>query len=108
MTDRSGSGPACQLLGLRAGKRAVKSIYLIVIAAKVIGTLMSTVEVDLIKALVWSAIANGVISVLIMVVMMMIGQQAEHDFRPSLEALASSGLLWQISLDRRELMTLNL
>ena len=37
---------------------------------------MSTVEVDPIKALVWSAIVNGVISVPIMVVMMLIGQSA--------------------------------
>ena len=35
---------------------------------------MSVFEVDPIKALVWSAIVNGVISVPIMVVMMWIGQ----------------------------------
>jgi Mn2+/Fe2+ NRAMP family transporter len=35
---------------------------------------MSTMELDPIKALVWSAIVNGVISVPIMVVMMWIGQ----------------------------------
>jgi Mn2+/Fe2+ NRAMP family transporter len=42
--------------------------------ATVIGTLASTLEVDPIKALLWSAIVNGVISVPIMVVMMWIGQ----------------------------------
>ena len=35
---------------------------------------MSTLEVNPIKALVWSAIVNGIISVPIMVVMMWIGQ----------------------------------
>ena len=35
---------------------------------------MGSVEVDPIKALLWSAIVNGVISVTIMVVMMRIGQ----------------------------------
>jgi Mn2+/Fe2+ NRAMP family transporter len=39
-----------------------------------IGTVMSAFELDPIKALVWSAIVNGVISVPIMVVMMWIGQ----------------------------------
>jgi Mn2+/Fe2+ NRAMP family transporter len=37
---------------------------------------MSTLELDPIKALVWSAIVNGVISVPIMVVMMWIGQSS--------------------------------
>jgi NRAMP (natural resistance-associated macrophage protein)-like metal ion transporter len=60
--------------GLSRGFHEARGFYTIIIAATVIGTLMSTVEVDPIKALVWSAIVNGVISVPIMVVMMMIGQ----------------------------------
>ncbi len=42
--------------------------------ASMLGTGMGAFEVDPIKALVWSAIVNGVISVPIMVVMMWIGQ----------------------------------
>ena len=60
--------------GLSRGFHEARGFYAIIIAATVIGTLMSTVEVDPIKALVWSAIVNGVISVPIMVVMMLIGQ----------------------------------
>ena len=60
--------------GLSHGFREARGFYLIIIAATVIGTLMSAFELDPIKALVWSAIVNGVISVPIMVVMMWIGQ----------------------------------
>jgi NRAMP (natural resistance-associated macrophage protein)-like metal ion transporter len=60
--------------GLSHGFHEARGFYLIIIAATVIGTLASTLEVDPIKALVWSAVVNGVISVPIMVVMMWIGQ----------------------------------
>jgi Mn2+/Fe2+ NRAMP family transporter len=60
--------------GLSRGFHEARGFYAIIIAATVIGTLMSTLELDPIKALVWSAIVNGVISVPIMVVMMWIGQ----------------------------------
>lgn len=60
--------------GLSHGFREARGFYLIIIVATVIGTLVSTLEVDPIKALVWSAVVNGVISVPIMVVMMWIGQ----------------------------------
>ena len=60
--------------GLSRGFREARGFYTIIIAATLIGTLMSTVELNPIKALVWSAIVNGVISVPIMVVMMWIGQ----------------------------------
>jgi NRAMP (natural resistance-associated macrophage protein)-like metal ion transporter len=60
--------------GLSRGFHEARGFYAIIIAATVIGTLMSLVQVDPIKALVWSAIVNGVISVPIMVVMMWIGQ----------------------------------
>ena len=60
--------------GLSHGFREARGFYSIIIVATVIGTLMSTLEVDPIKALVWSAVVNGVISVPIMVVMMWIGQ----------------------------------
>ena len=51
-----------------------RGFYLIIVAATGIGALMSAFELDPMKALVWSAIVNGVISVPIMVVMMWIGQ----------------------------------
>jgi NRAMP (natural resistance-associated macrophage protein)-like metal ion transporter len=60
--------------GLSHGFREARGFYLIIIAATGMGTLMGTLEFDPIKALVWSAIVNGVISVPIMVVMMWIGQ----------------------------------
>lgn len=60
--------------GLSRGFQDARGFYLIIIAATGIGTLMSILELDPIKALVWSAIVNGVISVPIMVVMMLIGQ----------------------------------
>jgi len=60
--------------GLSRGFQEARGFYLIIIAATLIGTVMGALEVDPIKALVWSAIVNGVISVPIMVVMMWIGQ----------------------------------
>jgi NRAMP (natural resistance-associated macrophage protein)-like metal ion transporter len=60
--------------GLSHGFREARGFYLIIVVATGIGTGMSMLEVDPIKALVWSAIVNGVISVPIMVAMMWIGQ----------------------------------
>jgi len=63
--------------GLSRGFQEARGFYTIIIAATGIGTLMSVFEFDPIKALVWSAIVNGVISVPIMVAMMWIGQSAQ-------------------------------
>ena len=52
------------------GFEGARGFYATIIAATVMRTLMSTLELDPIKALVWSAIVNGVIAVPIMVVMM--------------------------------------
>ena len=60
--------------GLSRGFREAKGFYIIIIAATVLGTAIGALEVDPMKALVWSAIVNGVISVPIIVVMMWIGQ----------------------------------
>ena len=60
--------------GLSHGFREARGFYGIIVAATGIGTLMSVFELDPMKALLWSAIVNGVISVPIMVVMMWIGQ----------------------------------
>ncbi len=60
--------------GLSRGFHEAKGFYAIIIAATVLGTVMGAFEVDPMKALVWSAIVNGVISVPIIVVMMWIGQ----------------------------------
>lgn len=54
--------------------REARGFYLIIIAATGLGALIGYIEVDPIKALVWSAIVNGVISVPIMVAMMLVGQ----------------------------------
>ena len=58
------------------GFKEARGFYAIIIAATGIGALMSVFELDPIKALVWSAIVNGVISVPIMGVMMWIGQSS--------------------------------
>ncbi len=62
--------------GLSHGFHEARGFYTIIAAATGVGTLMSVFELDPLKALVWSAIVNGVISVPIMVVMMWIGQSA--------------------------------
>ncbi|WP_022979816.1 NRAMP family divalent metal transporter [Ideonella sp. B508-1] len=61
---------------LAHGFHEARGFYAIIIAATAIGTVMSAFELDPIKALVWSAIVNGVISVPIMAVMMWIGQSS--------------------------------
>ncbi|MEI8159281.1 MAG: divalent metal cation transporter [Burkholderiales bacterium] len=67
-----------ELYGWKAGLshdfHEARGFYLIIMAATGIGTVMGYLEVDPIKALVWSAIVNGVISVPIMAVLMWIGQ----------------------------------
>jgi len=60
--------------GLSHGFHEARGFYAIIIAATALGAIMGTFEVDPLKALVWSAIINGVISVPIMFVMMRIGQ----------------------------------
>jgi len=62
---------------LAHGFHEARGFYAIIIAATGIGALMSLFELDPIKALVWSAVVNGVISVPIMVVMMWIGQSRQ-------------------------------
>ena len=51
-----------------------RGFYIIIMAATGIGTLLGYVELDPIKALVWSAVVNGVISVPLMAALMWIGQ----------------------------------
>ncbi len=60
--------------GLSHGFHEAKGFYIIIVAATGIGTVMGDLELDPIKALVWSAIVNGVISVPIMAALMWIGQ----------------------------------
>lgn len=62
--------------GLSRGFHEARGFYTIIIVATGIGTLMSTLELDPMKALVWSAIVNGVIAVPIMAVMLWIGQSS--------------------------------
>ena len=63
--------------GLSHGFHEARGFYLIIMAATGIGTLMGYFEVDPLKALVWSAIVNGVISVPIMAALMWIGQSTK-------------------------------
>ena len=60
--------------GLSHGFREARGFYIIIMTATGIGTIMGYLELDPIKALVWSAIVNGVISVPIMAALMWIGQ----------------------------------
>lgn len=59
---------------LSHGFHDARGFYLIIMAATGIGTFIGYLEVDPIKALVWSAIVNGVISVPIMAALVWIGQ----------------------------------
>lgn len=63
--------------GLSKGIRDAKGFYFIILAATGIGALIGFFEVNPMNALVWSAIVNGVISVPIMVVLMLIGQSQQ-------------------------------
>jgi NRAMP (natural resistance-associated macrophage protein)-like metal ion transporter len=63
--------------GLSHGFHEARGFYGIILAATGVGTVLGFVQVDPIKALLWSAIVNGVISVPIMVVMMWIGQSSQ-------------------------------
>lgn len=60
--------------GLAHDLHDARGFYAIIVIATIIGTILGVFEVDPIKALIWSAIINGFISVPIMVVMMRIGQ----------------------------------
>jgi NRAMP (natural resistance-associated macrophage protein)-like metal ion transporter len=62
--------------GLSRGFREARGFYGIIIAATGIGTLMSLLAFDPMRALVWSAIVNGVISVPIMAAMLAVGQSS--------------------------------
>ena len=59
--------------GLDPHYTEAKGFYSVLVAATVIGTLMDFTNLDPIRALVWSAVVNGVIAVPIMVVMMLLG-----------------------------------
>ena len=62
-------------LGLRLAE--ARGFYAILAAATLIGMAMNFSGIDPIRALVWSAVINGVISVPIMVVMMLMAARAE-------------------------------
>ncbi|HJV24351.1 MAG TPA: divalent metal cation transporter [Aromatoleum sp.] len=54
-----------------------KGFFGVVAASTIIGTLVDFTPLDPIKALIWSAVANGVIAVPIMAVMMWLGSRVE-------------------------------
>jgi len=54
---------------------SARKFYGIIIAATAIGTLLCFTSIDPIRALYWSAVLNGVISVPIMVVVMLLAQR---------------------------------
>lgn len=85
--------------GLSRGFRDAKGFYLIIVAATGIGTVMGYLELDPMKALIWSAIVNGVISVPIMAALLWIGQSpklmGEHTIKKGHRVLgwAATGVM---------------
>lgn len=69
---------ASEIFGWRAGLsrrfQDARGFYSIILAATLLGSGLSLLEVDAMAALVWSAIINGVIAVPIMAVMLVIGR----------------------------------
>ncbi len=61
--------------GLDHSLSEARGFYTVLIFATAIGTLLDFTPLDPIKALVWSAVVNGVIAVPIMAVLMLIGAQ---------------------------------
>ena len=54
-----------------------KGFFAVIAASTIIGTLIDFTPLDPIKALIWSAVANGIIAVPIMVVMMRLGNNRQ-------------------------------
>lgn len=77
--------------GLDHAFSEAKGFYAVLIFATVAGTLLDFTSLDPIKALVWSAVVNGVIAVPIMAVLMLIGAKkailGEHVLSPRLRLL---------------------
>jgi NRAMP (natural resistance-associated macrophage protein)-like metal ion transporter len=59
--------------GLDRTVAEAKGFYGVLVSATVVGTLVDFTSLDPIRALVWSAVANGVVAVPIMAVMMLLG-----------------------------------
>jgi NRAMP (natural resistance-associated macrophage protein)-like metal ion transporter len=62
-------------IGLARRPAQAKAFYAAIALATVLGTLITVVAVDPIKALFWSAVLNGIVAVPVMVVMMRIAMQ---------------------------------
>ena len=59
--------------GLDHSYAEARGFYGVLVSATIIGTLIDFTDLDPIKALLWSAVVNGVIAVRIMIVMMLLG-----------------------------------
>jgi Mn2+/Fe2+ NRAMP family transporter len=77
-------------IGLGLPLPAARGFYAILSAATLLGVAMNFSAIDPIKALIWSAVINGVISVPIMAVMMLMA------VRPEImdKFVVKSGLKW--------------
>jgi len=79
---------------LAAKPEANKAFYSIITAATLLGVLICFAPIDPIKALIWSAVVNGVISVPIMFIMMLMASHKEimgsFVIRPGLRVLGWS------------------
>jgi NRAMP (natural resistance-associated macrophage protein)-like metal ion transporter len=63
--------------GLSQRFQNARGFYAIILAATLLGTGLSLFQVDAIKALVWSAVINGVIAVPVMAILLLIGQSTK-------------------------------
>ncbi|WP_395694915.1 divalent metal cation transporter, partial [Piscinibacter sp.] len=63
--------------GLDHSAGEARGFYAVLVAATLIGTAIDFTPLDPIKALLWSAVANGVVAVPIMVAMMWLGSRRE-------------------------------
>jgi NRAMP (natural resistance-associated macrophage protein)-like metal ion transporter len=70
-------------VGLGRRLNRAKAFYGVLAAATVIGVLMNFTAIDPIKALIWSAVINGVVAVPVMVMMMLLASRRDcmGDFR---------------------------
>ena len=64
-------------VGLDRKPKRAKAFYATIVAATAIGALMNFTPIDPIRALVWAAVINGIVSVPVMAVMMLVSTRKE-------------------------------
>jgi Mn2+/Fe2+ NRAMP family transporter len=89
-------------IGLGRRPREAKAFYGTLVGAMIIGTLMNFTGIDPIKALLWSAVLNGVIAVPLMFVMMHMASSTkimgEHTIPPMLKIVGWIATLFMVGV----------